>query len=162
MHHLHIGFSYVGLIFLCMLFLPNLIWSKYKPKGYEEISSTENKILVWLERIGEISVTVLVLIFQDFNIQNINLWSLFLLFSFLFMILYEVYWIRYFKSARTLKDFYRSLIYIPVAGATLPVLAFLLLSIYGKNIFLFVATLLLGIGHIGIHLGHKKEIQDQA
>ena len=47
---------------------------------------------------------------------------------------------------------------IPVAGATLPVLAFLLLAIYGKNIILGVAVVILGIGHIGIHLMHRKEI----
>lgn len=162
MNHLHFGFSYIGLIFLCMLFIPNIIWCKYKPEGYEEISSKENKIFVWLERIGEISVTVLVLIFKDFNINQINEWSLFLLFAFLMMLLYEVYWFRYFKSPRTLNDFYRDLFFIPVAGATLPVVAFLLLSIYGKNIFLLCSTTLLGIGHIGIHLMHKRDIKNQA
>jgi hypothetical protein len=28
-----------------------------------------------------------------------------------------------------------------------------------RNPFLFVATIILGIGHIGIHLNHKKEIE---
>ena len=41
------------------------------------------------------------------------------------MILYEIYWIRYFKSNKTMKGMYSSL---------------------------------LGIGHIGIHLNHKKEV----
>ena len=54
---------------------------------------------------------------------------------------------------------YRSFLKIPVAGATLPVIAFLILGIYGKNIFLIFATILFGIGHIGIHLNHKKEIK---
>lgn len=58
-----------------------------------------------------------------------------------------------------MKDMYSSLLGIPVAGATLPVCAFCLLSIYGKNPFLFVAAIILGIGHIGIHLNHKKEIE---
>ncbi len=49
---------------------------------------------------------------------------------------------------------------IPVAGATLPVLAFLLLAIYGKNIILGAAVVILGIGHIGIHLTHRKEIEE--
>lgn len=60
---------------------------------------------------------------------------------------------------KTMKDMYSSLLGIPVAGATLPVCAFCLLSIYGKNPFLFVAAIILGIGHIGIHLNHKKEIE---
>ena len=77
------------------------------------------------------------------------------------MILYEVYWIRYFRSNKEMKDMYSDLFKIPVAGATLPVLAFLLLGIYGKNIFLIIATILLGIGHIGIHLNHQKEIKHE-
>lgn len=74
------------------------------------------------------------------------------------MVLYEIYWLRYFKSEKTMKDFYSSLLGIPVAGATLPVVAFLLLGIYGKNLLLIIAAVILGIGHIGIHLNHKKEI----
>lgn len=74
------------------------------------------------------------------------------------MLLYELNWLRYFKSEKTVKDFYRSLLGIPVAGATLPVIAFLLLGVYGKNLLLIIAALILGIGHIGIHLNHKKEI----
>lgn len=57
-----------------------------------------------------------------------------------------------------MKDMYSSLLGIPVAGATLPVFAFLLLGIYGKNVFLIMATIILGIGHIGIHLNHRKEV----
>lgn len=53
-----------------------------------------------------------------------------------------------------MKDFYSSLLGIPVAGASLPVCAFFLLSIYGKNPFLAAAAVVLGIGHIGIHLNH--------
>ena len=78
----------------------------------------------------------------------------------LLMILYEMYWIRYFKSNKAMSDFYSSFLGIPVAGATLPVMAFGLLAIYGKNIFLGFVVIILGIGHIGIHLNHQKEIRD--
>lgn len=33
---MHFGFSYVGLIYLVMLFVPNLFWTKHKPKDYDE------------------------------------------------------------------------------------------------------------------------------
>lgn len=75
------------------------------------------------------------------------------------MLLYEIWWIRYFKSQKEMKDFYKSLLGIPVAGATLPVLAFLFLGVYGKNIFLILATIVLGIGHMGIHFNHKRELE---
>ena len=78
--------------------------------------------------------------------------------SFALMVLYEIFWIRYFKSEKTMEDFYSSILGIPVAGATLPVLAFLLLAVYGKNIVLGVTVFILGIGHIGIHLMHRREI----
>ena len=74
------------------------------------------------------------------------------------MILYEIYWIKYFKSKKTMQDFYSSLLGIPVAGASLPVIAFLLLAVYGKSIPLLIAVVILGIGHIGIHINHKKEL----
>lgn len=155
--NVHFGFSYIGLIFLLMLFIPNIIWSKNKPKSYEKYVKNENKILLTFERIGEVTVAGFSLIFADFNINEISTWSAVLLTAFILMVLYEIYWLRYFKSSKTMKDMYSSLLGIPVAGATLPVLSFLLLGIYGKNLFLIVSTVILGIGHIGIHLNHRKE-----
>lgn len=156
---MNFGFSYVGVIYLLMLFIPNGFWVKYSPEGYRKISGNENKILGFLERAGEILVTAIVLSFSDFNIR-ISKWAFILLASFLLMVLYEIYWIRYFRSERKLKDFYTSICGIPLAGATLPVLAFFLLGIYGRNIFLTVSTVILGVGHIGIHANHKKEIKE--
>ena len=156
--NIHFGFSYIGLIFLLMLIIPNIIWSKNKPKDYDKYIKNENKILLLFEKIGQILVTCLSLIFSDFNINKISSWTIILLIAFILMILYEIYWIRYFKSNKTMKDMYNNLLGIPVAGATLPVIAFLLLSIYGKNLFLLTSIIILGIGHIGIHLNHKKEV----
>lgn len=157
---MHFGFSYIGLIFLCMLFIPNILWSKNQPQDYDQYVKNENKILVLIERIGEVAVTCCVIIFEDFNINDLSLWSIFLLVAFLLMILYELYWMRYFKSDKTMKDFYSDFLCIPVAGATLPVSAFFLLGIYGKNIFLIISTIILAIGHICIHINHKKEIYE--
>lgn len=154
---MHFGFSYVGLIFILMLMVPNLIWTKNQPKDYEKYAKNENKVLAVFERIGEALVSGLLLIFSDHNFHGFDLWGLWLLASFLLMLLYEIYWIRYFKSEKTMKDLYSSILGIPVAGATLPVLASGMLAVYGKNPFLGAATIILGIGHIGIHLAHKKE-----
>lgn len=155
---MHFGFSYIGLLFLLMLMIPNLIWSRYKPKDYDKYMKNENRILLLLERIGQVSVTCIALAFADFNVNTLSVRSLLLLLAFLSMLLYEAYWIRYFKSGRTMGDFYRSFLGIPLAGAVLPVTAFLILGIYGKNPLLVAAVLILGIGHIGIHRDHKREI----
>ena len=138
---MHFGFSYIGLIFLLMLFIPNFFWTKNKPKGYEKYANNENKALLIFERIGEAAVSCLVLIFSDFNPQGLSICLFWLVAAFGCMILYELYWIRYFRSEKTM-----------------PVLSVLLIAAYGKNPFLFAAGIILGIGHIGIHLMHKRSL----
>lgn len=155
---MHFGFSYIGLIYLIMLFTPNIKWAKNKPKDYDQYVKNENRILLAFERTGEILASAFVLVFSDFNIRRWTLWSLWLIASFLLMILYELYWRRYFKSDKTMRDQYSSFCGFPVAGATLPVIAFFLLGIYGINIWLIAASIILGIGHIGIHLAHRNEV----
>ena len=134
------GFSYVGLVFLFMLMVPNMLWTKHKPKDYEKYVGNENRVLLAFERVGEVLVSAAALVFADFNWKPWSAWS---------------WWL----VEKTMQSFYSSLLGIPVAGATLPVLAFLLLAIYGKNPVLGAAVLILGIGHIGIHWMHRKELE---
>ncbi len=152
----HFGFSYVGLFYVLLLFLPNLSWTRNKADGYE--SQTENPILLALERVGQVCTTCCAVIFSDFNLRPWSVWSLWLVISAALMVLYEVFWIRYFHSKKTQQDYYRSLLGVPVAGATLPVLAFLLLGVYGKVVWMVLSTIILGIGHIGIHLQHLHKL----
>lgn len=152
----HLGFSYMGLIFLLMLFIPNLIWMKKIPQDYT--SEQENKCLLFLERLGEILVCCCALLFSDFNLRRWSAGSWWLMAALFLMAIYEIWWIRYFRSERTMADFYSSFLGIPVAGATLPVLAFFCLSLYGRVLWMLLATVILGIGHIGIHIQHRREI----
>ncbi len=151
----HLGFSYVGLIFMLMLLIPNLLWMKKQPQGYS--AEKENRFLALLERVGEALTTCCALIFSDFNLRQWSNWSWWFVAASALMVMYEIWWIRYFKSERRLTDFYSSLLGIPVAGATLPVLAFFLLGVYGKVVWMLMASIILGIGHIGIHLQHRRE-----
>jgi len=155
---MHFGFSYIGLIWLIILFVPNFIWTKNKPKDYEKYARKENKVLLIFERVGQFIVTPVALIFSDFNYKGWNFWLPVLGLSFLCMVLYELFWVRYFKSEKTMKDFYRRFCGFPVAGATLPVIAFLLLGIYGGNMLMLLGSIILGVGHIGIHLQHRREV----
>ncbi|AAK80510.1 Conserved hypothetical protein [Clostridium acetobutylicum EA 2018] len=50
------------------------------------------------EREGQIFCTCSVLVFSDFNIQQLSIWSLWLIVSFLLMLVYEVCWIRYLRK----------------------------------------------------------------
>jgi hypothetical protein len=150
----HFGFSYIGLIYLLLLFIPNGLWSRNKPIDYHP--EDENRVLALLEKVGQVGCTCAALIFRDYNLRPFSPWSLFLILSFLLMILYEIVWIRYFCGDRTTASFYRPLWGIPVPLASLPVAAFLLLGIYGRVIWLTAASVILGIGHIGIHLQHAR------
>ena len=78
MCEVHFGFSYVGLVYLIMLFVPNAFWTKNQPRDYEKYVVSENKILIVFERVGEVLVSCFALIFSDFNLNGISLWSLWL------------------------------------------------------------------------------------
>lgn len=153
----HFGFSYIGLIFLLLLFIPNIIWARKQPQGYT--SENENKVFLFLERAGQILTTICMLIFDDFNLRSWSNWTWWLIAAFVLMAMYEVWWIRYFRSEQKLSDFYSSFLGVPLAGATLPVISCLLLGIYGKVVWLIAAAIILGVGHIGIHIQHSKEIK---
>jgi len=153
----HIGFSYIGFLYMLALIIPNLIWARRKPAGYDP--SGENRVLLLFERAGQIFCIIAILFFSDTNPSGAEPWAAWLLESALLMILYAAFWIRYFRGGHTLRDFYRPLLGIPAPGATLPVAAFLLLGIYGRLIWLMIASLILGIGHIGIHLQHIKKLK---
>lgn len=151
------GFSIVGVAFLAMLFVPNIRWAKSQPPGYEEISRNENKVLLLFERIGQVLATCSAVVFvcpQGFSLP----WLLWLLIAFLLMLLYEAAWVRYFIGGEKLEDMYRPLGPIPVPIASLPVVAFALLGIWHQSPIAVIAAVILGIGHIGIHLGHLREL----
>ena len=109
----HLGFSYVGLLFLSALFIPNIIWTKNLPQGYT--SENENKILLAFERLGEVLTCCCALIFSDFNLHKWTVWSWWLIAAALMMVLYELWWIRYFRSNRKLSDFYSGFLGIPAS-----------------------------------------------
>ena len=155
------GISVVGIVFLLMLFTPNIIWSKNQPEGYEEASKRENKVLLSLERAGEALVSTLVLIDRRLDSFSLSPRSGYMILALILMLLYELYWRKYFRSSRTLADMYSDYCGFPLAGASLPVFAVFLLGIYACNVFLTAAAVILGIGHIGIHLMHKKDIEKE-
>jgi len=152
----HFGFSYVGLIYMLMIEVPNIMWALRKPAGYDP--SGENKILLAFERSGQVLCTATILFFNDYNPRALEPWTAWLFVSAALMILYEIYWVRYFRSKQTVRDFYRSMLGIPAPGATLPVAAFLLLGIYGRVMWLIISAVILGVGHVGIHIQHIKKL----
>lgn len=151
------GFSIVGVAFLAMLFVPNIRWAKNQPQGYDQIAAHEDKTLLMFERAGQVLTTTSAVVFvcpQGFSLP----WLLWLLAAILLMVLYEVAWVRYFKDGERLDGMYQPLGPIPVPIASLPVAAFLLLGIWYQSPIAAISAVILGIGHIGIHLGHLREL----
>jgi len=152
------GFSYIGFVFLLMLFVPNIIWTKRQPEGYKELAKKENKVLVVFERVGQVCIVATAVLFSDYNPTAFEPWTVWLFVSAILMLLYEAAWVRYFVKP-TLRNFYGSFLLIPIPLASLPVFAFLLLGIYGKVIWLVMSVAIIGVGHIGIHIQHLRAIR---
>ena len=154
------GFSVVGVIFLLMLFVPNIRWAKNQPRGYEELASHENKTLLMFERIGQVLTTCSAVVFVCPRGLSFP-WLLLLVVAFSLMVLYEVAWVRYFKDGEKLDGMYQPLGPIPVPIASLPVAAFLLLGVWYQSPIAVAAAAILGVGHIGIHVGHLRELPER-
>ena len=144
-----------------MLFVPNIIWLKRQPEGYEELAPKENGILLVFERAGQTCVVAAAVLFSDYNPVEFSAWTAWLIVSAALLLLYEAAWIRYFVKP-TLRNFYGHFLLIPIPLASLPVFAFLLLGIYGKVIWLIIAAVIIGIGHIGIHIQHLRAVKKGA
>lgn len=153
------GFSYIGFSIVLLLLIPNIIWSKYPPQDYVFYAKEEKINLRIVERLGEVVIICLLLSSQNFNIQDISIKIILLVLAYVFMVCYEICWIRYFKSKRTMIDFYRSFLGIPIPLAILPICAFIMFGLYGNHIYFLVATICFSIGHIGIHTRHKQQIK---
>lgn len=142
--------SPLGALLLLALLVPNLLWIRRKPHD----PSHEDRRLTALERVGQVWVSCGVLINRGTPPGNRFWW---LAGAAALMVLYEYWWVRYFRSPRTMADFTAGLLGVPVAGASLPVAAFFLLGMYERAWWLLPGAAVLGIGHIGIHLGYRKE-----
>ena len=109
------------------------------------------------ERVGQVLTTTSAVVFvcpRGFSFP----WVLWLAAACVLMVLYEVAWVRYFRDGEKLDGMYQPLGPIPVPIASLPVAAFLLLGIWCQSPIAVVSAVILGIGHIGIHLGHLREL----
>ena len=153
-----IGFSFVGLVYLILMFAPNILWmraAKEPPKLIKEPVA-----LVWMERIGQVGIVVCALMFRDYDRLTLSP-RLFLLFgAFLLLILYDLWWLRCFKNGLREEDLYSTFLGIPIAGAILPVAGLLLLGLYGGVIWTILASVILGAGHIPISYLNWKDLQN--
>lgn len=151
------GFSWIGLAFLACLFVPNLLFVRDLPAGFEEASRAEPLFLTVPERAGEAAVCVLLLFCAELKLQPWSAWSWWLVAAWAFMALYLTSWAVYFAGPHTLPRLYEPFAGIPLPLAVLPVAAAVLLGVYARSFWLILAGAALGFGHIGVHiLGSRR------
>jgi hypothetical protein len=151
------SFSVTGFLFLCGLFVPNILYGFYPPTDQPKVR--ENRLLLISERAGQVLCTLFLLTGGDFPARELSFGLLWLCASWILMALYWFCWSRYFRGAHVARDFYRPFLGIPLPLAVLPVCAAFSLSIYCRSIGLAVSTCILGIGHIGVTAQNWAVIQ---
>ena len=150
----HIGFSFTGLLFLVFLFIPNLLWLRRQPADARP--PKENRALLLMERGGQAATTASLLLFRDYDPAGLQPRLIWYALAVVSMGLYLFCWARYFTGGQTMALFYGPLWFIPYPLAALPVFAGLMLGLYSRVGILFLSNILLGIGHIGIHMQHDQ------
>lgn len=155
----HAGFSWIGLVFLAMLFVPNILWARNTPPEFDTLSSAEPAWLVILERVGQALACVTVLCTRSLRPERFSVHTFWLIAAGTLMIIYELFWIRYFFVSRTVDMFYAPIAGIPVPGAVLPVAALICLAVYAGSPLMAAAACILGVGHIGIHARHAISLR---
>jgi len=141
-------FSVLGIAYLVMLMAPNILWARLRNEK-QTSAAVENGPLVFLERLGQVGMTV-GLLFAPATPPPGPVRIALLVASLLALALYELAWSRYFRSPRTLADLYRALGPIPLALAILPVVGIALLALYEMHLVLLVCAAILGVGHISL------------
>ncbi len=152
-----LGFSLVGFVCLCMLLVPNILWMRAQKEPTKQ--RAEPPALAWLERIGQAGIVACALIFCDYDRVAWSPRYLLLASALLLLVLYDLWWLRYFRGARREADLYRPLLGLPLAAAVLPGAAFFLLGAFGAVVWMMLSSVLFAAGHIPIAYRHRNELR---
>lgn len=138
---------FISLIIPIAVLLPNLFLMGRPPRNKPiEIKNKEIPIFKIAEGMGRLGVFVLPIfsyIHHDKPYEMISMIGMFI-----FLLLYVVGWVRYFKGDEEYRLLFSPMIGIPVPLAITPILYFLCSSIVLHSYLLFISSLILAIGHI--------------
>jgi len=140
-----LGFSYIGLIIVTVVLLPNLLFVIFPPKNIPNGLQDVHLFFTIIERIGMIAFIVILL---TSNVSFINLdFNLFLLLMILCIVIYYALWLRYVLKGQDFSLLFTPLLFIPIPMAIFPVCYFLFVSFWINSIYLAIVTLIFTIGH---------------
>jgi hypothetical protein len=148
-----------GIVALAVL-LPNLLAVIYPPTARltdnPPSASTRLQILTIIERIGQAGCFIVPFFYR---LPPVAVGVIPLAVMLVCLVLYYAGWMRYLVRGRAEAWFYRPLLGIPLPMVFMPVLYFLAASAYLGSIWLALAALVLGVGHISVSWLQGRKIK---
>lgn len=154
------AFPLGGIITLLVL-LPNLLAMFFPPSTRLADDPQPNRsrlqIMTVVERIGQAGSFVIPFFYRVTLTSSIQAIALAIMVGAL--ALYYAGWVRYLVQGRAEVLFYRSLLGIPLPMAIMPVIYFLAASALLGSVWLLLAAVLLGVGHITVTWLQSRRIK---
>jgi hypothetical protein len=149
-----------GIVTLVVL-LPNLLAVFFPPTTKladdQQPSDTRLQIMTVVERIGQVGSWTIPFFYRLTLASVIDAVALAIMIGAL--ALYYAGWIRYLVLGRAEELLYSSLLGIPLPMAVMPVIYFLSASVLLGSIWLMLAAVMLGAGHISVTWHHSRSIE---
>ena len=148
MFNMKIEFSFMGFI---VFLLPMLINIVYFVSGGNEVAQTNDNPHKWLE-IVEQGTRILYVIAICFLVskQEIHFKSPVMVLGALFLVLYYIVWIRYFRGGMDVSLLGKSFLGVPLPLAVFPVLYFICAALWMHNGIALGCMVIFGIAHYAI------------
>lgn len=151
------GFSIPGLIVAAIIFAPNLLMLLFPPKEVPAGLKDAGIFYTVLERVGQIGCIVLLCLAVDFSIFPVTVWVILLIAC---IAMYWGLWLRYVLRGQAFSLLFRPLGFLPIPMAVFPVLAFTFAAVAGRSLWMGIAAVLLGIGHLKNSWHTYRQIAD--
>jgi hypothetical protein len=148
----------LGGIITLMVLLPNLLAVFFPPTvkliDDQQQNDTLLQIMTVVERIGQAGSFVIPF-FYRLSLDSV-MDAVALTIMICTLALYYATWIRYLVLGREEALFNRSLLGIPLPMAVMPVIYFLSASVLLGSVWLMLAAVMLGVGHISVTWLHSR------
>jgi hypothetical protein len=110
-----------------------------------------------VERVGQVGCFVIPFFYRLPRASDVNAVALAIMIGAL--ALYYAGWVRYLVLGREEELFHRSLLGIPLPMAVMPVIHFLSASVLLSSVWLMLAAVMLGVGHIAVTWLNSRSIE---
>lgn len=150
---------FISIIIPIAVLLPNLFFFVFPPSDLpDNMGDKESLFFKMSEGIGRLGVFILPILSSIHHKEYLEVLSL--IGMSIFLLLYYIGWVRYFRQGRDYKLLFSPMIGIPVPLAISPILYFICASVVLHSPLLFLSSLLFAIGHIPVSLKTYQQINN--